>query len=258
MPEILRGKKPYPTKSLRAGNNAGFTLLEMIVSMTILSMVVLVVYVAFSMGVDVWKRMQGHKSTEQRRAVAIRLLKEDFRNIRPYTWQGEEGTYAFYTGGPQSVFYVTTNALGTSQGQGRALFFTCLFVHSTPENGLGLYIYKTGVPSRDILDLVRDFRSGGDMHRENYTLPADILDQSVLVLEDLEEGAFWYQAQAYPVFSGVKAEGKASSQEDDSKLLAESEWVDNDLPGQMSFRAHKGEDVFLVHTILSEQPVLNR
>ena len=238
---------------------AGFTLLEMIISLTILSLVLLTVYMAFSMGVDVWERMDQETSPEHRRAITLRLLQEDLASIRPYTWHGEDGDFSFFSGGPQTVFYVTTNALGAAKMQGKALFFTCLFMHASSEHGRSLYIYKTGLPHPEILEEVREFRAGGDTHRKQYALPSSLREESILLLEDLEEAEFAYQGQAYPPFSGAKADVESNGQRAGQDIgLAKAEWVENSLPGQVLVRLQKGEDSLLVHTVLAEEAALNR
>ncbi len=250
------GLRPGRRRSVPDGS--GFTLLEMLISLTMLSLVVLTVYMTFSLGVDVWQRMEEEESAERRQALAVRLLQEDFAQIRPYTWAGDEGQVRFFAGGPQSVFYVTTNGLGSRERQGKALFFTCLFVRSEDE-ALALHIYKTALPRPDLLEAVQDFRASGDTQRENYEPPSFVRENSVLVLSNLQEAGFAYQDQAYPVFSGVKVDIEGDwSQEMDSQVLAETEWVGDNLPGQISFQAQGPLGELLARTVLAQQPVLNR
>ena len=244
-----------------AAGEAGFTLLEMIISLTILSLVVLTVYVAFSLGVDVWQGMEENRKTPaERKALALRLLHKDFSGLRPYTWNNEKGTSLFFAGGPQCVFYVTTNGLGATHRSGKALFFTCLYVHSTAqEEGRSLYVYKNGVPLPELLDALQDFRSGGEMQRTNYVPPAFIRQESIRVVNDLQDAQFGYQKQAYPVFSGAKTEveSERNQQRSEGDLLAQTQWVDNELPGQISFSAGQGTGDFIVRTVLSDSPALD-
>ena len=240
---------------------AGFTLLEMIISLTILCLVVLTVYTAFSLGVDVWRRMEeGEKSAAQRKAIALRLLHGDFSNLRPYTWNSEKGRILFFAGGPKSVFYVTTNGLGATNRRGKALFFTCLFVHASAEGeGSAVYVYKSGLPGPNLAELLRDFRAGGDLQRTNFVPPAFILEHSVQVIKNVHDAQFGYQRQAYPPFSGVKAEVEdvQSTQSEEERVLAQSQWVENELPGQISFRARDETGGFLVRTVCSTSPLLD-
>ena len=248
----------YPRVSV---SHSGFTLLEMIISMTILSLVVLTVYLAFSLGVDVWQRMDGQKSIEEKKSVTLRLLKEDFAHIRPYTWSGEKGEILFFAGGPRCLYYVTTNGLGAKDRAGKDLFFTCLYIHSDPEGeGDALFVYKSGLPGPDILEAVRDFRTGGDMRRANYVPPRFIIRDSVPVINNVPDAQFGYQKQAYPVFSGVKTEvkeGEWGQKQNESGILAETEWVGDELPGQIAFTSQDPEGGFIVRTTLSPSPVLD-
>ena len=240
---------------------AGFTLLEMIISLTILSLVVLTIYVAFSLGVDVWRDMEEKRKTPaERKAIAIRLLHEDFDGLRPYTWNSEKGTYLFFAGGPQCVFYVTTNGLGAANRSGKALFFTCLYVHSAAQDdGPALYVYKSGVPVPGLLEALQDFRSGGEMQRTNYVPPAFIRQESIRVINDVQDGQFGYQKQAYPGFSGVKTEveGERKQQRSRGEILARTQWVADELPGQISFSAGEDTGGFLVRAVVSDSPVLD-
>jgi len=240
---------------------AGFTLLEMIISLTVLSLVVLTVYMAFSLGVDVWRRMEeGEKSAAHRKAIALRLLQGDFGNLRPYTWSRDKGKSLFFAGGPKSVFYVTTNGLGAANRRGKALFFACLYVHApAPGQGNSLYVYKSPLPEPDLLEVLRDFRAKGELQRANFVPPAFMRQDSIRVVDQVQDAQFSYQKQTYPVFSGAKTEvqGEQGQKRDAGRILARSQWVDNELPGQISFRAQNAMGEFLVRTQLSSSPALD-
>ncbi|MGM0760868.1 MAG: PulJ/GspJ family protein [Thermodesulfobacteriota bacterium] len=246
------------TKTIAASaGKAGFTLLEMIISLTVMSLVVLTLYMAFSLGVDVWKKMEeDQKSKTQRKAIALRLLQNDFRSLCLYTFNSEKGEFLFFAGGPQCVFYVTTNGLGAAHRLDKALFFACLYVHTAP-NGQGnsLYVYKSGVPGPELLRALRDFQAGTEIERSSYVPPAFILQESVQVINNVHDAQFGYQRQAYPLFSGVKTEVQEvqSQQKDEGKVLAKTHWVDSELPAQISFRAGGELGDFLVCTPLSRK-----
>jgi len=239
----------------------GFTLLEMIISLTILSLVILTVYVAFSLGVDVWQDMGDKKTAVDRKAIAIRLLKQDFSSIRPYTWNSEDGQLMFFAGGPRCVFYVTTNGLGAKNRSGKALFFTCLYIDAAPEDeeGNSLYVYKSGLPGPDFLETLREFRTGSDMFRSNFVPPTFVSEDSIPVLNNISDAQFGYQERAYPPFSGAKTEmeGEWGQQKGSGEVLAETEWVQNKLPGQISFMTQYVEEEFMVRAVLSNSPPLD-
>ncbi len=242
------------------GGDSGFTLLEMIISLTILSLVVLTVYIAFSLGVDVWKGMEKEKSAAERKAITLRMLQEDWARIRPYTWNSEKGDVMFFAGGPKSVFYVTTHGLGAKNRSGKSLFFTCLYVHSAPEGeGSSLYVYKSGLPGPEILEAVREFRTGTEMGRANFVPPSFITEESVPVLHNVQDAQFGYQEQAYPIFSQAKAqvEGDRVQDRDAGDILADTEWVRDELPGQISFTTKDPENGFIARAVLTDSPTLN-
>lgn len=248
------------TSNKLCGGDSGFTLLEMIISLTILSLVVLTVYVAFSLGVDVWQGMDKEKSAAERKAITLRLLQEDWARIKPYTWHSEKGDVLFFAGGPRSVFYVTTHGLGAKNRSGKALFFTCLYVHSAPEGeGNSLYMYKSGLPGPEVLEAVREFRTGSDMERANFVPPNFITEESVPVLHNVQDAQFEYQEQAYPIFSQVKAqvEGEWDQNRDTGDILADTEWVKDEVPGQISFTTEDPEKGLIARAVLSDSPELD-
>ena len=124
-------------------NSEGFTLLEMVISMTILSMVVLMIYFSFSVGVDLWRKKQESDNPLQRLELALRLLSKDLESVVDYTCQWEKGTTYFFAGSQSCLFYVTRNGLGAVAREDKALFFTCLYLKSGPDGDMELFVSKT-------------------------------------------------------------------------------------------------------------------
>ena len=89
----------------------GFTLLEMIVSMVIVSVIVLAVYTAYSTVTRTWSASQEQTARFRLEAVSTRLLVEDWKALRSYTFSTERGVYPFLFGSADRLAYVTTHGL---------------------------------------------------------------------------------------------------------------------------------------------------
>ena len=126
----------------RTEASSGFTLLELIISLTITAMVVVVVYSAFSLGVRVWERQGQESDAVKRDEIMFRLLDRDVADMAPYVMLLDGASLSLTAGGPTAFFYVTRNGFGALRRQDRALFFTCLFVAEDDDKDLALYLYK--------------------------------------------------------------------------------------------------------------------
>jgi len=69
----------------------GFTLFELMISLTIISMIVLVLYYSFSLGVRIWQQGDNEENVLKRHEVFRRLLKRDFRHAARYSFRWEKG-----------------------------------------------------------------------------------------------------------------------------------------------------------------------
>lgn len=222
---------------------SGFTLLELIISLTITTLVVLVIYTAFSMGVRVWER-QGRISEEPRRAeVMLRLLDRDFAELTTYTtlWEGQ--SLSFFAGGPRTMFYVTRNGFGALRRQDKALFFTCLYVDADENDALGLYVYKVPEPGPELLREVRGFLAMNPTMRSMYTPAGFIQEKAVRIADGFSILEFSFTKDRFLPFAGppddvprqqlLSATGSALDLE---------EWVESGLPGQIQLLIERDDD----------------
>ena len=215
----------------------GFTLLELIISMTIISMVVLVIYSAFAMGSRVWERQGRDTELQRREEVLVRLLLDDAAGLVPYTtlWEGRE-TF-FMAGGPGTLFYVTRNGFGARRRGDAALFFGCLYLDEDDQGDLGIYLLKMPEPNPDLLRAVRGFSTLSEGAMERYTLPDTLRRDAVLILSGLSEAAFSYAADPFLPFHGPPEDAlePASTLRDEDDLEL-GEWTEQQLPGQILLR----------------------
>ncbi len=140
----------------------GFTLIEMVIAMTILALVVTVLYLAFSSAGRVWSRQQLKGGRSEREAALLRLLRNDLGHLAPYTFSWEKGTGFFFALGPKTLFYATTNGFGARRrGVAEGLYFSCLYLapddEAEDENGQALYLVKEFGPSRYLVEALWNF-----------------------------------------------------------------------------------------------------
>lgn len=190
--------------------SAGFTLLEMIIAMLIISAIVLMVYTSYSTVVQTWKRNHARAAEFRLEKVGDRLLREDWKNIVPYTFGTERGAYSFMYGASDRVAYATTHRLGAHRRFGGGIYFSLLLLRQS-DDGLDLYCYKTDAPEPDLMLLVRLYQSGDN-------------DPRIRMLEEMfTEQALWLKTVDEAVFSF----DTESASETDS--VVDTEDVDDDL-----------------------------
>lgn len=215
-----------------SNHSQGFTLLELIVSMTIISMVVLVLYFAFSTGVRSWDSDVVHGEQEMRLEAVLRLMEDDLGHAVPYNMNWQKGPVSLFAGGPRTMFYVTGNGTGAFSGAGAGLFFSILYVDDCPDETLDcLFVYKSFRPSPEYISSADQFRTASEFQRENFSPDTEIAEKSLLVLKGLEGMNFSYSSERFAAFAGTNSDG--ASQLMDDNQLDEEFWVSDELPGQV-------------------------
>ena len=229
-------------------SSLGFTLLEMIISMTILSMVVLMVYLSFSIGADLWKKKQSRGNPEQRIELALRLFSRDLENAVDYTSQGDKGSAYFFAGSRNCLFYVTKNGLGSGSREGKGLFFSCLYLKAADNGAHDLFVYKIPYPHNAYIQELQEFQTAGNMERESYQFSEEIAENSAQVLDNLQEARFTFHDQTFTPF-GVKRQELGQDLESQYELPLE-EWVKSELPGQALFTFVRDGESFVSHAAI--------
>ncbi len=222
------GGRPRPV-AIRA--RAGFTLLEVVISLTILSLLMLVLYMAFSTASSVWTRAGDGNSPKQRQETVSRLLADDFRGLRPYTLNWEQGRDFAFAGARRTVFYVTTGGLGASDRADHGLFFACLFL--APESGSrpgrqvgqALYLYKSSYPDETYFQALHEFATSTGDTRASWLPPESLRERSYLLLDNLGEAAF-----SFSPGSTVLPEDQNENPFAASRPLPEEGWARQSLP----------------------------
>ncbi len=185
----INKNKTTPNK---INNRAGFTLIEMIIAMTILALVVTVLYLAFSTAGRIWSKQQVKGGRGEHEAALIRLLHDDLQNLVPYSFSWEKGEGFFFALGPRTIFYATTSGYGARQRQPEGLYFACCYLkESEKEEGLALYLVKERGPKKFLVEALWDFIQSPD---KSLALNSEISEASLLVLDGLKEAEFFVVA----------------------------------------------------------------
>lgn len=213
----------------------GFSLLELITAMTITAMVVTILYWAFAMGSRVWETQDDKTSAVQREEALLRLLDQDLRGIVPYAARWERGEMFFFAGALKALFYVTRGGFGAQAREEKALFFACLFVSPNPERGWDVALYKTPVPSPELLEILHLFQTGGEIARRDWHPSPSLMDHAVVFLKQLDDVSFSYFRESPHPFQGTTMHTGAK----EGVFALEDrleEWLEPDFPGVIFVR----------------------
>lgn len=229
------------TPDSQCANSSGFTLLELVVAMTIVSLVVLTLYQAFSVGVRVWDSDERPVEDVVRLEAALRLLHDDIYMSTGYDINWREGSTPLFAGGPGSVFYVTRNGTGALGGAGYGLFFSALYLDDCPNSDAEcLYLFKSSRPLREFVEEVHSFRQGTEFEREHYRPGSYLAENSIKVLDGVEDWNISYSPEEFRPFAGLEEE-QPDQRLHERGRLSEDEWVQEEHPGRVRI-AFKHED----------------
>lgn len=255
MPRLGNPKKlgmfPSPQPEPRP-ESQGFTLLELIVALSMVSMVVLILYYALSMGISAWESSHERQQQAQDRLALLNLLHKDLQRIVPYSLLMQEGELLLFAGGPSSMFYVTKNSHGSAGGARAGLYFALLHLE-TCSSGQGdcLYLSKESVPSPEFVRELQRFQGLGESRREGFRPRQDILQASTLIQEGLSQAEFSYSAKDYIPFAGLQGQA-GQKQGEQLKLLPEQHWLRRELPARIRLVFELQDRAFLVRACPGE------
>ncbi|NOT54122.1 MAG: prepilin-type N-terminal cleavage/methylation domain-containing protein [Deltaproteobacteria bacterium] len=152
-------------------NARGFTLLELIISLAIMSMIVVVVSAAFNLGLDSVDRGEFRALENQRARAALTQITRQLKSAYPLAMQTEKGTTVYFTGNANEVSFVASTGRPEVGGLEKITYFL-------REN---------------------DGRRGLWMRTSSPTLPADLinnregpLQQETEILPDVESIGWEY------------------------------------------------------------------
>ncbi|HSR10779.1 MAG TPA: prepilin-type N-terminal cleavage/methylation domain-containing protein [Thermodesulfobacteriota bacterium] len=99
---------------------AGFTLVEVLVTLTIMGFVVLVTFQVFRLGISVWDRGEASREGYQKLRISSQLIAQQMKSLIPYKIKSQkaEGDFLAFEGKSRSVKFVSALSLKTRKPAG--------------------------------------------------------------------------------------------------------------------------------------------
>ena len=142
--------------------NSGFTLLELVISMTIFSMIIVGVYAGLNIGAESAARGIARSIENQRTRAALSLMTRQLKSAYPLALQAEGETLVYFFGGPSELTFIS----GAGQAEAGGLTRVTYFLRE--EDGRSSLWVRTTAPVLPA-DLIED-REGG-LVQESQILP---------------------------------------------------------------------------------------
>jgi general secretion pathway protein J len=98
----------------------GFTLVEVMITLTILGFILLIIFGGFRLSYSAWERGDSTKEELQRRRIISQLISQQIKSIVPYRIKTEkaEGDYLAFQGKSQSLKFVSALPIHTRRPEG--------------------------------------------------------------------------------------------------------------------------------------------
>jgi len=104
----MSGSSQLPDFS--TSQSSGFTLIELIISITILSIITVIIGAAFHLGIQAWEKGEKETGDAQQLRVLSSLLSQQIKSIYPYPikMEDKDEEFVMFKGEPDSITFVTT------------------------------------------------------------------------------------------------------------------------------------------------------
>jgi general secretion pathway protein J len=101
-------------------STAGFTLLEVIVTLTILGFILLIIFGAFRLGLSAWEKGVSAREDYQKLRTVSQLVSQQIKSAVPYKIKTEkaEGDYLAFEGKAHSLKFVSAFPIKAKQSEG--------------------------------------------------------------------------------------------------------------------------------------------
>jgi general secretion pathway protein J len=103
-----------------AFSTTGFTLIEVVVTLTILGFILLIIFGAFRLGLSAWERGESTKEEYQKVRIISQLISQQIKSIVAYKikTQQAEGDYLAFEGKAHSLKFVSALPIKAKQPEG--------------------------------------------------------------------------------------------------------------------------------------------
>ena len=140
----------------------GFTLLELIISLTIMSAVIVGVYATLSLGTDASERGEARSIENQRIRAALSLITRQLKSAYPLLLQAEGDAFVYFFGESDELHFIASSSRPEIGGLEKVSYFI------REEDGRRSLWMRVSAPALPA-DLVED-REGG-LRQETEVLP---------------------------------------------------------------------------------------
>jgi general secretion pathway protein J len=108
------------SKAVDLFSGKGFTLIEVMIALTILGFILLIIFGGFRLSFSAWERGDSTKEELQRRRIISQLISQQIKSVVPYRIKTEkaEGDYLAFQGKAQSLKFVSALPIRTKRPEG--------------------------------------------------------------------------------------------------------------------------------------------
>lgn len=101
--------RSFSDRSVRAGSG-GFTLLELVIAMTILTLVTVIIGGGLRLGINAWKKGELETDETQRLRILSGMFSQQLKSAYPYKMIFDDKDVIVFEGKKNSLFFVTNEA----------------------------------------------------------------------------------------------------------------------------------------------------
>ena len=142
-----RFKKYLFPSGIDVYRTTGFTLLEVIITLTILGFILLIIFGAFRLGLSSWERGESTREDYQKVRTVTQMISRQIKSIVPYKVKSKkaEGDYLAFEGKVHSLKFVSAFPLKAKQPEG-LVYGIYEFREEGKEGGLSPPLYSIPQP----------------------------------------------------------------------------------------------------------------
>jgi len=140
------------TQARQPKRESGFTLLELVVTLTILGFVLVMVLGLLRLGSTSWERGEAKVDHYQKQRVVLNLLSQQVKSSFPYKIKAQkaEGDYIAFLGAQDSLRFVSTFSITAKRPEG--LVFVIYRVEEGKDSGKLLKMFEKRVLNKDFME----------------------------------------------------------------------------------------------------------
>lgn len=141
----------------------GFTLLELLISLTVFGMVAVIVYATLSFCARAVERGETRSTENQRARAALSLISRQLKSAYPLSLQADGETFVYFFGEPNGLSFISSAGRPEAGGLEKVTYF----LRENREGKRGLWV-RTSAPTLPA-DLVNNRE--GNLRQEAEVLP---------------------------------------------------------------------------------------